>query len=184
MSNPQQVSGENNDTRPSSDAEKEAFSSGGNRNMILLRGKWGLAIDTAVLWLTGYSLMTKQYALALGEPYQSTLLLCTTGARSGLTRTCGLPYFTIGEDLVVRGSNGGGPTDPHWVWNVRKNPDARIRVRGHSRQVKAHVASGEERERLFAILCEKGPTTQAYQDSCAPRELPLVVLRKPEASDA
>ncbi|MBW2269324.1 MAG: nitroreductase family deazaflavin-dependent oxidoreductase [Deltaproteobacteria bacterium] len=184
MRNPQQASGESGETRPSSSAEKEAFSSGGNRHMILLRGRWGLAIDMAVLWLTGYSLMTKQYALALGEPYLPTLLLNTTGARSGLKRTCALPYFSVGEDLVVRGSNGGGPTDPHWVWNVRKNPDARIRVRGRSRQVKAHVASGEERERLFALLCTKSPTTQAYQDGCAPRELPLVVLRNPEASAA
>jgi deazaflavin-dependent oxidoreductase (nitroreductase family) len=184
MSNSPQTPDETQDTRPSSVAEKEAFSSGGKRHMIFLRGKWGLAIDTAVLWLTGYSLMTKQYARAWGQPYQSTLLLRTTGARTGLKRTCGLPYFKVGEDLVVRGSNGGGPTDPHWVWNVRKNPDARIRIRGRSRNVKAHVASGEERERLFTILCKKSPTTQTYQDGCAPRELPLVVLRDPKTSDA
>jgi deazaflavin-dependent oxidoreductase (nitroreductase family) len=184
MSDPPQASDEARDTRPSSVAEKEAFSSGGNRHMIFLRGKWGLAIDTAVLWLTGYSLMTKQYARAWQQPYQATLLLRTTGARTGRKRTCGLPYFKVDDDLVVRGSNGGGPTDPHWVWNVRKNPDARIRVRGRSRDVKAHVASGAERERLFEILCEKSPTTQAYQDGCAPRELPLVVLRDPQTGQA
>ena len=50
--------------------EKEEFSSGGNRHLIILRGKWGLAIDTFVLWLTGYSLMTKQYTYANGAPYQ------------------------------------------------------------------------------------------------------------------
>ncbi|MEM9175796.1 MAG: hypothetical protein AAGC67_11225, partial [Myxococcota bacterium] len=50
--------------RPQTTAEKEAFSSGGKRHLILLRGKWGLAIDTVFLWLTGYSLMTKQYAVA------------------------------------------------------------------------------------------------------------------------
>lgn len=164
------------DERPQSSAEKEAFSSGGKRHLIFLRGKWGLAIDTAVLWLTSYSLMTKQYAAAWGQPYSPTLLLTTTGAKTGKQRTCGLPFFKVGDNLVVRGSNGGGPTDPHWVWNIRKNPDVRIRYHWRTRAVKAHVAKDEERKRLFEILCKMSPTTQAYQDGCAPRELPLVVL--------
>ena len=164
--------------RPESVAEKEAFSSGGNRHLILLRGKLGLAIDTAILWLTGYSLMTKQYTYANGAPYQPTLLLYTTGARSGKRRRCGLPYFEVDGAFVVRGSNGGGPTDPHWCHNVRANARAKIRVRGRTKPVHAHVASGEERQRLFEILCERSQSTAGYQAMCAPRELPLVVLRE------
>ena len=164
--------------RPESIAEKEEFSSGGNRHLILLRGKVGLAIDTAILWLTGYSLMTKQYTYANGAPYQPTLLLYTLGARSGKQRRCGLPYFEVDGAYVVRGSNGGGPTDPHWCHNVRANPQARIRIRGRTKQVHAHVASGSERERLYEILCERSKSTAGYQAMCAPRELPLVVLRE------
>lgn len=164
--------------RPSSIAEKERFSSGGNRHMILLRGRWGLAIDTFVLWLTGYSLMTKQYALATGTPYQETLLLYTTGAKTGKRRRCGLPFFTVDGDRIVRGSNGGGPTDPHWVHNVRAHPEARVRVRGRTKKVRAHVATGEERERLFKVLSKMSASTETYQAMCAPRELPLVVLRE------
>lgn len=164
--------------RPETVAEKERFSSGGKRHRIYLRGKWGLAIDTAVLWLTGYSLMTKQYMAANGAPYQPTLLLYTTGARSGKRRRCGLPYFEVDDVLVVRGSNGGGPTDPHWCHNVRSNPEAKIRVRGRTKQVRAHVAQGEEREILFAKLDEMSRSTGYYQRMCAPRELPLVVLKE------
>ena len=163
--------------RPSTVAEKEDFSSGGNRQMILLRGKWGLAIDTAILCATGYSLMTKQYAVASGQTYQSTLLLTTIGAKTGLARRAGLPFFEVDGDLIVRGSNGGGPTDPHWVHNVRANPEARIRVRRKNSRVLAHVAKGEERERLFKILSKMSVTAEGYQQMCAPRELPLVVLR-------
>ena len=65
--------------------------------MILLRGAWGLKIDLLILRLTGYSLVTKQYAMALGVPYSPTLLLTTIGARSGKHRTCGLPYFRVGK---------------------------------------------------------------------------------------
>ena len=163
--------------RPQSVAEKEAFSSGGNRHLILLRGKWGLAIDTVFLWLTGYSLMTKQYAVANGIPYSPTLLLYTTGAKTGKKRRCGLPFFEVDGDYVVRGSNGGGATDPHWCHNVRANSEAKIRVRGRSRKVHAYVASGEEREVLFKKLDAISESTSQYQRMCAPRELPLVVLR-------
>lgn len=163
--------------RPQTTAEKEAFSSGGNRHLILLRGKWGLAIDTFFLWLTGYSLMTKQYAVANGVAYSPTLLLYTKGARTGKQRRCGLPFFEVDGCYVVRGSNGGGPTDPHWCHNVRANSDAKIRVRGRTKKVHAHVASGEEREVLFEKLDAMSPSTGQYQRMCAPRELPLVVLR-------
>ena len=81
--------------RPETAYEKAKFSAGGNMKWIILRDKWGLFIDSTVLRLTGYSLMTKQYALAHGIPYQPTLLLTTTGARTGLQRTCGLPYWEV-----------------------------------------------------------------------------------------
>jgi deazaflavin-dependent oxidoreductase (nitroreductase family) len=84
----------------------------------------------------------------------------------------------VDGDRIVRGSNGGGPTDPHWVYNVRANGHAKIRVRGRTRKVRAHVASGEERERLFNVLVEMSTSTASYQAMCAPRELPLVVLRE------
>jgi deazaflavin-dependent oxidoreductase (nitroreductase family) len=164
--------------RPESAYEKAKFSSGGNMKWIILRGKWGLFIDSAILRMTGYSLMTKQYALASGTAYQQTLLLTTTGARTGQRRTCGLPYWDIDGARVVRGSNGGGATDPHWVHNIRKNADASIRTGWRSRPVKAHVASGEEREKLFEQLDAVSKSTSMYQNMCAPRELPLVVLRE------
>ena len=148
--------------RPESVADKEAFSSGGNRHLILLRGKWGLAIDTFVLWLTGYSRMTKQYAVANGIAYNPTLLLYTTGAKTGKPRRCGLPFFEVDGTFVVRGSNGGGPTDPHWCHNVRANSDAKIRVRGRTKKVHAHVAQGEEREVLFKKLDAISPCSSAF----------------------
>ncbi|MEM9177942.1 MAG: nitroreductase/quinone reductase family protein, partial [Myxococcota bacterium] len=114
---------------------------------------------------------------ANGVAYSPTLLLYTTGARTGKRRRCGLPYFEVDGSYVVRGSNGGGPTDPHWCHNVRANPQARIRVRGRTKSVRAHVAHGDERVALFEKLDALSPSTSQYQRMCAPRELPLVVLR-------
>ena len=111
-------------------------------------------------------------------------MLTTIGARARELRTACLPFFRVGEDLVLRGSNGGGPTDPHWVHNVRAHSHAWVRINRKGRPVHAHVAQGEERERLYQVLCDKTPTTARYQKMCAPRELPLVVLRDPKTSDA
>ena len=174
------------DSRPRTSDEKRRFSSFGRERYIVLRGSRGLAIDRAVLRLTGYSLVTKQYALAGGQPYAPTLLLTTIGRRTGELRTVALPYDEVDGALVVKGSNGGGPTDPGWVHNVRADPHAWIRVRRNDSPVHAHVAGGAERERLFDRLADVHPTVARYQEMCAPRELPLVVLRPwgSEASDA
>jgi deazaflavin-dependent oxidoreductase (nitroreductase family) len=84
----------------------------------------------------------------------------------------------VGSDLVIRGSHGGGPTDPHWVHNVRAHPEAWVRIRRKTRPMHAHVARGEERERIYEALCKRSRTTARYQEMCKPRELPLVVLRE------
>ena len=165
------------DRRPKTSKEKEQFSSGGRRSLLILRGQWGLAIDKAIVWTTGFSLVTAQYAWAAGETYVPTLLLWTIGAKTGRTRSACLPYFRVGDDLVIRGSNGGGATDPHWVHNVRAHPQAWIRVNRRNRPVRAHVAAGAERERIYADLARQSRSTELYQKMCAPRELPLVVLR-------
>lgn len=165
------------DARPRSSAEKERFSSGGRSHLLILRGKWGLAVDKAIVWTTGWSLMTAQYAWASGTPYFPTLMMWTIGARSRELRSCCLPYFQVGNDLVLRGSNGGGPTDPHWVHNIRAHPHAWIRVDRRTRPVEAHVARGAEWEALYADLCRQSGSTKAYQTMCAPRQLPFVVLR-------
>ncbi|MBY0400206.1 nitroreductase family deazaflavin-dependent oxidoreductase [Myxococcota bacterium] len=173
----QPASGAPSDARPSSAIEKERFSSGGRPYLLILRGKWGLAVDKAIVWTTGWSLVTAQYAWANGASYTPTLMLYTIGARTGAPRSACLPYFRVGDDYVLRGSNGGGPTDPHWVHNVRANPKARVRIARRTRAMHAHVAQGEEWERLYVELCRQSRSTKAYQDMCAPRQLPLVVLR-------
>ena len=163
--------------RPATSKEKETFSSGGRRSLLILRGKWGLAVDKAIVWATGWSLMTAQYAWANGDSYVPTLMIRTIGARTRRLRSACLPYFQVGPDLVIRGSNGGGATDPHWVHNVRAHEQAWVRVGRKSRPVRAFVAKGEERERIYRELCAQSRSTKAYAQMCHPRELPLVVLR-------
>jgi len=154
------------------------FSSRGNTRWIVLRGERGRAIDRAIVRHTGFSVITWQYSRAGGNPYQPTLLLTTIGRRSGARRERALPYYRDGARVVVIGSNGGGPKDPDWVWNVRANPTAWARIRRREIPVLAHVAEGDERARLFAQITAERDSLARYQERASGfgREVPLVVL--------
>jgi F420H(2)-dependent quinone reductase len=70
------------------------------------------------------------HRLLFGNP---TLLLRTTGRRTGLPRTTGLTYARDGDDYLVVASNGGRPEPPTWLGNLRAQPDCEIQV-GRRRQ--------------------------------------------------
>ena len=57
-----------------------------------------------------------------------TLLLRTTGRRTGAQRTNALVYAKDGEDYVVVASNGGKDHPPGWFFNVSAKPDVQIQV--------------------------------------------------------
>lgn len=162
--------------RPQTVKDKERFSSSNKRWMLVLRGKWGLAIDKFLVWTTGYSLMTAQYMATAREPYRHTLYLQTVGAKTGVKRSACLPFFLVDGQYVLRGSNGGGATDPAWVHNIRADQCAWIRVNRKNIAVQAYVAQGQQYEELYQRLCDESRSTKAYQAMCSPRQLPLVVL--------
>ena len=165
-------------TARSAAREAMSYSSRGNTRRILLKGSRGRAIDRALVRHLGVSFITWQYAKAGGLRYRPTLLLTTIGKRSGLLRARALPYFRDGDRFVVIGSNGGGPQDPDWVWNVRANGAAWVHVKRRKVPVSAHVAEGPEYERLFAMIGAKGDSLARYQQRASTfgRTVPLVVL--------
>ena len=110
--------------------------------------------------------------MALG---QSTLLLSVTGRKSGLIRTTPLVYFEDGGNYVVVGSDGAARRDPQWWKNLRENPQATVRVGRDKFSVRASLATGEERERLWQIGTGILPAWAEYQTRTE-RLLPVVVL--------
>lgn len=104
-----------------------------------------------------------------------TLLLSTRGRKSGVMRTTPLVYFEDRGAFVVVGSDGGARRDPQWWKNLQVDPIARLRVGRRVTKARAHLATGEERARLWAIGKGKNPNWARYQESC-PRELPVVVF--------
>jgi deazaflavin-dependent oxidoreductase (nitroreductase family) len=155
-----------------------SYSSRGNTRWIILKGSRGRAFDRVLVRFLGGSVITWQYAKAGGVRYRSTLLLTTIGKRSGKLRPRALPYYDDGDCFVVVGSNGGGPKDPDWVWNVRANGSAWVHVKRRKIPVTAHVSEGAEYERLFALIGAKGDSLARYQERASTfgRTVPLVVL--------
>lgn len=78
--------------------------------------------------------------------------LRTTGRTSGLERVVILCYIEAGDDLVTLAMNGWGAAAPAWSLNLRANPDADVDLVDGSRPVRAHTATGAERERLWTSI--------------------------------
>jgi deazaflavin-dependent oxidoreductase (nitroreductase family) len=106
-----------------------------------------------------------------------TLLLTTTGRRSGRARTQPLAYIVDGEAYVVVGSNWGQRHQPAWSANLRAHPDATVSVEGATVPVRAVQATGPDRERLWQRMRAVWPAYQTYQDRASGREIRIFRLQ-------
>jgi deazaflavin-dependent oxidoreductase (nitroreductase family) len=104
------------------------------------------------------------------------LLLTTTGAKSGASRTTALTYLEADGAYVVIGSFLGEPRHPAWVHNLRANPRATVQIGARTIAVDAREARGEERARLWQRLVALQPDYRAYEGR-TDREIPVVVLQ-------
>jgi deazaflavin-dependent oxidoreductase (nitroreductase family) len=103
------------------------------------------------------------------------LLLDHVGAKSGIRRTSPLQYVEDGENVAVIASKGGFPKHPAWFHNLMAHPETTVQIGSERRPVRARVARGEERERLWAKAVRMYRPYADYRVR-AGREIPLVVL--------
>lgn len=109
-----------------------------------------------------------------------TLLLTTTGRKTGLSRTTPLIFGRDGDDYLVVASVGGMPEHPQWYRNLVADPAAEVQVRADRIPVVASTASDDEKPRLWGIMTSFWPNYDAYQ-SRTERVIPVVVL-SPQAA--
>jgi deazaflavin-dependent oxidoreductase (nitroreductase family) len=111
----------------------------------------------------------------LGVP---TLLLRTTGARTGLARTNALVYARDGDRYLVVASKGGADQAPAWLHNLRKNPEAEVQVgRTRCRAVAQIVARDDpDYTRLWRIVNENNAGRYDEYQTRTERPIPIVVL--------
>lgn len=105
----------------------------------------------------------------------TTLLLTTTGRRTGEPRASALIFGRDGDDLVVVASMGGAPRHPSWYLNLVEAPAASVQVRASTFPVVARTAAGDERSRLWDLMVGVWPNYEVYR-SRTDRTIPVVVL--------
>ncbi len=106
-----------------------------------------------------------------------TLLLTTTGRKSGEKFVMPLIYGKSGGDYVVIASKGGAPTHPGWYLNLEADPAVEVQVLADRFPARARLATGAERARLWAEMAAAFPPYDDYQKK-AGREIPVVVLER------
>lgn len=105
-----------------------------------------------------------------------TLLLTTTGRKSGKLRRTALIYGRDGDRYLVVGSQGGSPKHPSWYLNLLANPTVQVQVGSDKFTAHASAAAGAERQRLWPIMAAIW-TYDEYQTKTE-REIPLIVLER------
>jgi deazaflavin-dependent oxidoreductase (nitroreductase family) len=111
----------------------------------------------------------------LGVP---TLLLRTTGARTGATRTNALVYARDGDRYLVVASKGGADQAPGWLHNIRANPDVGVQIGRSRHRADATVVAREDPDysRLWRIVNDNnGGRYDEYQTRTS-RPIPIVAL--------
>jgi deazaflavin-dependent oxidoreductase (nitroreductase family) len=112
-----------------------------------------------------------------GHDWQGTqtLILETTGRKSGKQRLTPLIYGRHGNDYLVVASKGGTPENPDWYHNLAANPEVEIQVKGEKMRAHARTATPDEKAELWSIMTKEWPDYDEYQTK-TDRDIPVVVL--------
>ena len=135
--------------------------------------------DSATPWVAKH---TREYVESdgkKGHKWQGvrTLVLTTTGRRSGDKRRNALIYGTDGDDYLVVASKGGHKNHPLWYLNLVADPNVQVQVLGEKFKAKARVASPEEKKRLWPKMAKIWPEYDKYQ-ARTERDIPVIVLER------
>ena len=104
-----------------------------------------------------------------------TLLLTTTGRKTGESRALPLIYGNHGDSYIIIASKGGMPNDPIWFLNLVANPECELMVGAKAVSARARVVTGDERTEIWDKMAVIYPPYLEYQERTE-REIPVVVL--------
>ncbi|MCU1287703.1 MAG: hypothetical protein JWO13_4053 [Acidobacteriales bacterium] len=115
----------------------------------------------------------------VGHEWQGTktLILTTTGRRSGAERRNALIYGQHGDDYLVVASKGGADDPPAWYLNLQANPEVQVQVLGDRFTARARTATPEEKPALWRTMTAEWPAYDEYQQKTE-RVIPVVILER------
>jgi F420H(2)-dependent quinone reductase len=104
------------------------------------------------------------------------LLLRNVGRKTGQPRSSALLYVRDGDNYAVIASKGGDPKHPGWFHNLTANPKVEIQIGRKRIPVRARVAEGDERARIWAKANEVNKGGYDVYQTRTDRKIPVVVL--------
>jgi deazaflavin-dependent oxidoreductase (nitroreductase family) len=136
-------------------------------------------VDSALDWVADH---TRTYVETEGEDGYlwrgaPTLVLTTTGRRSGQLRRNALIFGRDGDDYVIVASKGGSDHHPLWYLNLVEEPAVAVQIRAERFEARARTATPEEKARLWPMMAGIWPPYDEYQANTA-RDIPVVVLER------
>jgi deazaflavin-dependent oxidoreductase (nitroreductase family) len=132
--------------------------------------KWFMAISTLLLRLSRGRIGSK-----LGT--QTILILHTIGRKSGREWAVPIAYFNYEGKYLIVASNWAKDKNADWYLNLKKDPQARLEIKGKSVPVVAREAEGEEYERLWKFAIERHPPYVEHQQKTR-RRIPIMVFEQ------
>lgn len=115
----------------------------------------------------------------VGPPFEGmpVLLLHHKGAKTGKERVNPLAYQALDNGYAVFASKGGSPTHPDWYYNLKANPDVTAEIGTDMVRLRARVAKGDERDRIWTLQKERVPGFAQYEEMTKNiREIPVIIL--------
>jgi len=108
------------------------------------------------------------------------LLLHTKGARSGTERVNPVTYQPLADGWAIFAAHAGAAKHPDWYYNLVAHPETIIEIGTETLPVRARVASGEERERIWERQKMFYPRFAKYEAQTT-REIPVIILERMSA---
>ena len=137
-----------------------------------------------------YGPSTSAWARKQAETYEATngeragdiggrpvIVLTSVGAKTGLLRKTALMRVEHAGEYAVVGSLGGGPKNPVWVYNLRKEPRVELQDGDTKHDYVAREVTGDEREVWWERSVAAFPTYAEYERKTE-RLIPVFVLAR------
>ena len=106
------------------------------------------------------------------------IIVTHIGNKTGAIRKTPLMRVKDGSSYVLVGSQGGAPTNPAWVHNLRINPNVEIRDETVVQPMQVREVEDEvERSRLWKLAVAAFPPYAEYQNRTA-RRIPVFVAER------
>jgi deazaflavin-dependent oxidoreductase (nitroreductase family) len=112
--------------------------------------------DRWVLW------RTKGRLTVTGPPMFPTMVLETTGAKSGEPRRVALVYLPDGDGALVVASNFGRERHPGWSANLLAHPELRVAAGGERWTGRARLLDADEKATRWPDLIAHMPAWDGY----------------------